>query len=191
MASKGKEIQALNMVYLPSVSSRSLLSTHQSPIAIDDVESSPSSLVPIKSTVSNSHTPQSIEAAIQVEENVVAKETKAKPPSSVTAPGKPMSTTTGAKPKSTRPTFPRSRSPAPPALSIHPPFQTIHLDIPLGGPEDYEVDIASLSNVTGQRPPTPVIVLKGDISDDSHSEGDDEGDGKSEKRKWRKVKVFA
>ncbi|KZT00606.1 uncharacterized protein LAESUDRAFT_732100 [Laetiporus sulphureus 93-53] len=188
MASEGEEIQALNMVYPPSASSRSSSSTRQSPIAIDDVESSPDSLVPIKSTVSGSRTPQSIEAAVKVEENVVAKETKAKPPSSVTAPGKPVSTTTGAKPKSTRPTLPRSPSPAPPALPIRPPLQTIRLDIPLGGPEDYEVDIASLSNVAGQRPPTPVIVLKGDISDDSHSEGDDEGDGKSEKRKRRKRK---
>jgi hypothetical protein len=51
----------------------------------------------------------------------------------------------------------------------------------LGGPDNYDVDIATLAKQTGQRQPTPVRVPK--RGDTSESEGDDEGDGKPKSRK--------
>ncbi|EMD34978.1 hypothetical protein CERSUDRAFT_116505 [Gelatoporia subvermispora B] len=119
----------------------------------------------------------------------VVRDKKSRPPSSdVTA--KPASTAAGAKPKSTK-SAARSPSPSPPPPPAREPLQTIRLEIRLGGPEDYEVDISSLSKTTGQRPPTPVAPSKPDTSDDSHSEGDDEGDGKKEKKKRRRRKNHA
>lgn len=99
----------------------------------------------------------------------------------------------GAKPKSaksTAVTAARSPSPSPPPPPTRPPLQTIRLEITLGGPEHYEVDISSLSKESGQRAPTPVPVKR----DSSDSEGDDEGDGdgegegKHEKKKRRRVR---
>ncbi|GBE86852.1 hypothetical protein BKA93DRAFT_886629 [Sparassis latifolia] len=115
------------------------------------------------------------------------KSTKSKPLSTATAPaaGKSALGAAGAKPKSSKSNLARSPSPSPPPPA-RPPLQTIRLDIKLGGPDDYEVDISSLSKTTGQRPPTPVPAPKRDISDDSHSEGDDEGDGKNDKKKRKK-----
>lgn len=130
----------------------------------------------------------------------LSKEKKTKPSSSSGAsPAKPASTATGAKPKSSKATAAaaaataattttaRSPSPSPPPPS-RPPLQTIRLDIRLGGPDDYEVDIRSLSKDTGQRPPTPVPV-KRDFTDDS--EGDDEGDGKPKDKEKKRKRVCA
>ncbi|PCH39692.1 hypothetical protein WOLCODRAFT_129469 [Wolfiporia cocos MD-104 SS10] len=105
------------------------------------------------------------------------KEKKSRPAPSI----KPASSAAGAKPKSTK-SGARSPSPTPPSRV---PLQTVRLEITLGGPDAYEVDIAALSKATGQRQPTPVPPPKRDTSDDSQSEGDDEGDGKK-KRKKRK-----
>ncbi|TCD65164.1 hypothetical protein EIP91_003020 [Steccherinum ochraceum] len=93
------------------------------------------------------------------------------------------------KPKSTKPRSPSPSPPPPPA----PPLQTVRLEIRLGGQENYAVDIAALSKDTGQRPATPVPVLKrsGDSSDDSHSEGDDEGEEKPEPKKKGKKQFRA
>ncbi|EPT00040.1 hypothetical protein FOMPIDRAFT_1036889 [Fomitopsis schrenkii] len=117
-----------------------------------------------------------------IDENGGGKGAKSKPASSVTA-AKPASGPAGAKPKSTKP---RSPSPAPSAPAQ--PARTIRLDIKLGGPEDYEVDISALSKETGQRPPTPTAPAKHDTSDESNSEGDDEGDDNKLKKKRRKKK---
>ncbi|KAI4528387.1 hypothetical protein K525DRAFT_261582 [Schizophyllum commune Loenen D] len=79
-----------------------------------------------------------------------------------------------------------SGSPPPPE---RPPLQTIRLDITLGGPDNYEVDIAALARETGQRPPTPVAVkVHHDSGDSEGEEGDVEPDegGKAPKRKKRK-----
>jgi hypothetical protein len=88
---------------------------------------------------------------------------------------KPASAST-AKPRSTKP--PRSPSPSPPPVPPRPPLQTIRLDIRLGGPGNYEVNIAALAKTTGQRSSTPVPT-KPDTSD---SEGEGEGDGEDESK---------
>ena len=99
----------------------------------------------------------------------------------------------GAKPKSaksTAVTAARSPSPSPPPPPTRPPLQTIRLEITLGGPDHYEVDISTLSKESGQRAPTPVPV-KRDSSDsegDDEGEGEGEGEGKHEKKKRRRVR---
>ncbi|KAI0772379.1 hypothetical protein BD413DRAFT_612544 [Trametes elegans] len=98
------------------------------------------------------------------------------PPGSAAAPG--------AKPKSTKAAPPRAPSPSPPPPPARAPLQTIRLDIRLGGPEDYEVNVSELAKATGQRPATPVPEAKRDTSDES--EGDNEGE---EKDKLPEVQV--
>jgi hypothetical protein len=103
-----------------------------------------------------------------------------KPPSSAAASTSAKQPTT-TKPKSNKAPRPRSPSPSPPPPPP-PPLQTIRLEITLGGPDNYEVDIASIAKATGQRPATPVPVKR----DTSDSEGDDEAEGDKPKIK-RKV----
>ena len=67
-------------------------------------------------------------------------------------------------------------APSPPPPPARQPLETIRLEITLGGPEDYEVNISDLAKATGQRPATPVPDAKRDTSDES--DGDDEGDAK-------------
>ncbi|PIL25730.1 hypothetical protein GSI_11480 [Ganoderma sinense ZZ0214-1] len=94
---------------------------------------------------------------------------KSKPSSSNVAAAPP-----GAKPKSTKSAAPRA-SPSPPPPPARQPLQTIRLDIQLGGPDDYEVNISDLAKSTGQRPATPVPDLgKHDTSDESEGEGEPE-----------------
>ncbi|KAJ8082325.1 hypothetical protein PM082_008178 [Marasmius tenuissimus] len=73
------------------------------------------------------------------------------PPNQPPASSKPHSTV---KPKSKANVAPRSPSPPPPPPP--PTLTTVRLHIKLQGPENYQVDIASLSRESGQRPPTPV-----------------------------------
>ncbi|KAI0743003.1 hypothetical protein C8Q80DRAFT_1192020 [Daedaleopsis nitida] len=80
----------------------------------------------------------------------------------------------GAKPKSTKSAPPRASSPSPPPPPARQPLQTIRLEISLGGPDDYEINISELAKHTGQRPATPVPAAKRDTSDES--EGDDEAE---------------
>ncbi|KAL7278775.1 hypothetical protein ACG7TL_007784 [Trametes sanguinea] len=96
---------------------------------------------------------------------------KSKPSSSNVAAAAP-----GAKPKSTKAAAPRV-SPSPPPPPARRPLQTIRLDITLGGPDDYEVNISDLAKATGQRPATPVPEPKRDSSDES--EGDEDEGAKS------------
>ncbi|KAF9491641.1 hypothetical protein BDN71DRAFT_1452481 [Pleurotus eryngii] len=113
------------------------------------------------------------------------------PPEQHPPPSKPSSSSSkvvSAKPKSVR-HKPRTPSPSPPPPPPQPPRQTIRLDIKLGGPSNYEVDISFLSKETGQRPPTPIPVKR----DTSESEGDDDEkikDGLRPPRK-RKKKTLA
>ncbi|KIM65542.1 hypothetical protein SCLCIDRAFT_474779 [Scleroderma citrinum Foug A] len=85
---------------------------------------------------------------------------------------------TTAKPKSVKAPRARSRSPTPPPQR-QPPLQTIRLDIVLGGPDKYEVDITSLAKATGQRPTTPPPP-KPDTSD---SDGEETDRAKPKKKK--------
>jgi hypothetical protein len=73
------------------------------------------------------------------------------------------------KPKSTKARA-RSPSPSPPPLVPPPPLQTVRLDIQLGGPDNYEVDVAALAKATGQRAATPPTAVK-----PYESESDGEG----------------
>ncbi|KAG2064926.1 hypothetical protein BDR04DRAFT_1109359 [Suillus decipiens] len=113
-------------------------------------------------------------------EDVVMQDTDVdqQPPSkklkSSSSSSKPASTI---KPKS-KAQRPRSPSPTPPPPPP-PPLQTIRLQINLGGPDNYEVDIATLAKTTGQRQPTPPPP-KADTSD---SEGEDDGEPKKKKKK--------
>ena len=94
---------------------------------------------------------------------------KSKPSSATVAVAPP-----GAKPKSTKSAAPRA-SPSPPPHPARQPLQTIRLDIQLGGPDDYEINISDLAKATGQRPATPVPDLgKHDTSDESEGEGEPE-----------------
>ncbi|KAG1733547.1 hypothetical protein EDB19DRAFT_1880057 [Suillus lakei] len=94
---------------------------------------------------------------------------------------KPASTI---KPKSKAPR-PRSPSPTPPPPPP-PPLQTIRLEIKLGGPDNYEVDIATMAKTTGQRQPTPPPP-KADTSD---SEGEDDGEPKKKKKKHATAEYY-
>lgn len=78
------------------------------------------------------------------------------------------------KPKSTKARA-RSPSPSPPPLVPPPPLQTVRLEIKLGGPENYEVDVAALAKATGQRPASPPAAVKR-----YESESDGEGEGAPE-----------
>ncbi|KAF9228200.1 hypothetical protein BS17DRAFT_773236 [Gyrodon lividus] len=96
---------------------------------------------------------------------------------------KPASTVaTGTKPKSSKPSRPRSPSPTPPPPACPPPLETIRLDIKLGGPESYEVDIVAIAKASGQRPPTPPPP-KPDISE---SEGEETHDDQEKPKKKKK-----
>ncbi|KAH7882101.1 hypothetical protein F5I97DRAFT_1939569 [Phlebopus sp. FC_14] len=107
--------------------------------------------------------------------------------SSSAAGSKPASAAgTGVKPKSSKPSRPRSPSPTPPPPPP-PPLQTIRLEIHLGGPDDYEVDVASIAKATGQRPPTP----QPPKPDTSESEGEEETHDEHAKRKKKKKHTAA
>lgn len=87
---------------------------------------------------------------------------------------------------------PRSPSPTPPPPPV--PMQTVRLEFPLGGPDNYEVHISHMARDSGQRPPTPVRVIKPDLSD-SESEkekevGEKEADeGKPAAKARKKVRL--
>ncbi|KAK0453033.1 hypothetical protein EV421DRAFT_2073404 [Armillaria borealis] len=86
------------------------------------------------------------------------------------------------------PKKPRSKhhSPTPPPQPPPPPLQTIRLDIMLGGPADYEVDISLMALAAGQRVDVPVPEDKADTSE-SEPEPEPEGELTSLfKRKKRK-----
>ena len=99
--------------------------------------------------------------------------------------GKP----TSAKPKSTKARA-RSPSPSPPPPVPPPPLQTIRLEIKLGGPDNYEVNVAALAKETGQRPASPPAAVK-PYESESEGEGALESgmgtDGGGEKK--RKVRI--
>jgi hypothetical protein len=94
------------------------------------------------------------------------------------------------KPKSSKARA-RSPSPSPPPVPP-PPLQTIRLEIKLGGPDHYEVDVAALAKATGQRPATPPAAVKR-YESESDGEGAPEsgvgtdGDGEKKGRKVRKT----
>ncbi|KZT34746.1 hypothetical protein SISSUDRAFT_1065056 [Sistotremastrum suecicum HHB10207 ss-3] len=65
---------------------------------------------------------------------------------------------------------PPPRSPSPVLPPPPPPRVTVRLDIKLGGPQNYEVDILGLSKETGQRPPTPPRTQISDRESDGEAE---------------------
>jgi hypothetical protein len=73
-------------------------------------------------------------------------------------------------------------------------LQTIRLEIKLGGPDNYEVDVAALAKATGQRPATPPAAVKR-YESESDGEGAPESgmgtDGGGEKKgvKVRKTRI--
>ena len=101
--------------------------------------------------------------------------------------GKPAS----AKPKPAKARA-KSPSPSPPPAVPPPPLQTIRLEIKLGGPENYEVDVAALSKATGQRPATPPPAVK-QYESESDGEGAPESgagtDGGGGEKKGKKVRA--
>jgi hypothetical protein len=74
-------------------------------------------------------------------------------------------------------------------------LQTIRLDIKLGGPDNYEVDVAALAKATGQRPATPPPAVK---RYESESEGEgaresgigSDGGGEKKSKKVRKHAIY-
>ena len=100
--------------------------------------------------------------------------------------GKPSASGAAAKPKSAKPRAARSPSPSlvPPL-----PLQTIRLEIKLGGPEKYEVDVAALAKATGQRPATPPAVAVKQYESESDGEGAPEsGVGTDGEKRGKKVR---
>ncbi|GJJ11503.1 hypothetical protein Clacol_005736 [Clathrus columnatus] len=85
-------------------------------------------------------------------------------------PAAPLSSVQQSKPKSVK--HRKSRSPSPLPVVHPPPLQTIRLDIKLGGPDNYEVDITALALDAGQRPPTPLLPLPKPDSSDSEEDSD-------------------
>ncbi|KAI0354172.1 hypothetical protein OH77DRAFT_1426194 [Trametes cingulata] len=151
---------------------------HHSSLPPDNAEQPPPSTDPAPSTDAVDGAASSTEAAAAGEG---AKGKKSKPSSSNVAAAAP-----GAKPKSSKSAAPRASSPSPPPPPARRPLQTIRLDIKLGGPDDYEVNISELAKATGQRPATPVPESKRDTSDES--EGDDEGEEKDKEKDKSKTK---
>ncbi|KAI0369519.1 hypothetical protein BV20DRAFT_967806 [Pilatotrama ljubarskyi] len=156
---------------------------HHSSLPPDNADQPPSADAPAPPSDVVDDLPFSTEAAAAGEG---AKGKKSKPSSSNVA-----AAASGAKPKSTKSAAPRASSPSPPPPPARRPLQTIRLEIKLGGPEDYEVNISELAKATGQRPATPVPESKRDTSDES--EGDDEGEDKNrdktKTKKRKKVRV--
>jgi hypothetical protein len=178
---------------------------HRSPIIIDDSsaatspaphEHSPTSGAPSSPGVDESAPAAAATAvvvAVAAAEKKKGKSSASRPPS--TAGAKSKATTKWAAaasvagpPRSPSPSPPPQ--PPPPLAVVRPSLQTVRLDIKLGGPDNYEVNIASLAKESGQRPPTPTPVKRHDTSDDSHSEGDDEAEGNPQLQKRRKVRVL-
>ncbi|KAF9782537.1 hypothetical protein BJ322DRAFT_1160971 [Thelephora terrestris] len=95
----------------------------------------------------------------------------------------PPSTSLSAKPKSSR--HARSPSPSPPPPPTRPPLRTIRLEIKLGGPNNYEVNLSSLTKETDQRPPTPEPVKRDSSDSEGEAEGGDEGKPQPKKRRRR------
>ncbi|KAI1785446.1 hypothetical protein LXA43DRAFT_1038210 [Ganoderma leucocontextum] len=144
---------------------RSPSPAQNSPIVVDDDSHTSSTDLP-PPLPSASAAASSSDAAAPAEG---ARGRKSKPSSSYVAAAPP-----GAKPKSTKSAAPRA-SPSPPPHPARQPLQTIRLDIELGGPDDYEVNISALAKATGQRPATPVPDLaKHDTSDESDGDGEHE-----------------
>ncbi|KAI0076864.1 hypothetical protein K474DRAFT_1675275 [Panus rudis PR-1116 ss-1] len=150
------------------------------PIVVDDdsVAPSPVEPPPPPSSATETGNASSTSAADEPPNPPVKEKKKIRP---TTLPLKPASTA-GAKASKAKA---RSPSPTPPPPPARPPLQTVRLEIKLGGPENYEVDISQLCKAAGLRSETPVPA-KRDTSDDSNSEGDDEGDGKPKEKKRRK-----
>ncbi|KAI0758849.1 hypothetical protein C8Q74DRAFT_266209 [Fomes fomentarius] len=147
---------------------RSPSPAHHSPIPVDDDSRPSDAELPPPATPAD--------AAASASDTPAAPETgrgrKSKPSSSNVA-----AASSGAKPKSTKSAAPRASSPSPPPPPARQPLQTIRLEIKLGGPEDYEVNVSDLAKATGQRSTTPVVLeTKPDSSDES--EGDEDGDAK-------------
>lgn len=88
---------------------------------------------------------------------------------------------TGSKPKSTKASKPRSPSPTPPPPRP-PQLQTIRLDVKLGGPEHYDVNIGSLAKASGQRPSSPPPQKHTHDTTDSEDEGPDRPKVKKKKK---------
>jgi len=104
------------------------------------------------------------------------------PAVSVSAP--PLKPASTAKPRSKKP---RSPSPSPPPLQPPLPLTTIRLQINLGGPENYQVDVSKMAKDTGQRAPTPPPRIKHPISE---SEQEPETDGGKKKKRRVRIAFF-
>ncbi|KAF7795790.1 hypothetical protein EIP86_006957 [Pleurotus ostreatoroseus] len=173
-----------------------LHTARQSPITVDD-SSAPSTPPPPPHALSAAPSTSGLDdAPAPAVAPTSSKEPKEPKKKKAPASARPSSSL-GAKPKSAAAANARSPSPSPPPAPARPPLETVRLEITLGGPEAYEVDIAQLSRESGQRAPTPVPAKR----DSSDSEGDDEGDGgagpgagddgKHEKKKRRRKKNIA
>ena len=91
------------------------------------------------------------------------------------------SASVSAKPKSSK--HVRSPSPSPPPQPTRPPLRTIRLEIKLGGPNNYEVNLSTLAKETDQRPPTPEPVKRDSSDSEGEAEGGDEGKPQPKKRR--------
>jgi hypothetical protein len=105
--------------------------------------------------------------------------------SSVTGSAPTSAAPTSIKPKSKAPR-PRSPSPTPPPPPP-PPLQTIRLQIKLGGPDNYEVHIATLAKTTGQRQPTPQPPKADTSESEGEGEGEDDNDAQDKPKKKKVI----
>lgn len=155
------------------------VSTHVTPASPSSTTSSSSAaagLVPALSALD----------VVDTGSGVVPPKPGSKPASTAAAGPAPVPPATSQKPKSVR----KQRSPSPELPPPPPPqLRTIRLDIPLGGPNNYAVDITKLAKETGQRSPTPPPPLKrvsdseGEEDDDDPKKGISAGKGKAGRKK--------
>lgn len=105
--------------------------------------------------------------------------TDASAPGTETVAGSAAPASKKAKPVSKRK---RTPSPSPPPAPPPPPITTIRLEIKLGGPSNYQVDIIQMAKDTGQRPASPPP-LHAVHPVETEAEPEEQTDGKKKKRK--------
>ena len=152
----------------------------KSPLATDNGDHSTSPLPPSSSSADSATSPKS--AATDNDSGDASSSETNKPDPKPKPDGSPPASAS-AKPKSSR--HARSPSPSPPPPPTRPPLRTIRLEIKLGGPNNYEVNLSALTKEIDQRPPTPEPVKRDSSDSEGEAEGGDEGKPQPKKRRVR------
>ena len=150
----------------------------KSPLSTDNGDLSASPLPPSPSSADSAISPKS---AATDNDSGDASSSETNKPGPKSKPDGSPSASVSAKPKSSK--HVRSPSPSPPPPPTRPPLRTIRLEIKLGGPNNYEVNLSALAKETDQRPPTPEPVKRDSSDSEGEAEGGDEGKPQPKKRR--------